>query len=910
MPKTIVPLSRTQPAHDSEELVPRTSYQAIYPNLMAKTARCVYIHGPAGYGKSGMLTQLYRDISEQGESQTAWLSLSSDQEGVRSFIPALAQSLQRNCQGLGAGSDALMSASDKLELSVLTGVLGNELFSHPKAVAVFIDGFEHINDPAAETFLASLLLNSHPEFRILIAGRGDFPARFESLRSKGIAYSIGPEALRLNLQETLHYLNKVHDIPAASDQASVFMQASDAWPLALNMYASRYKTNTGRTRLALDVDSIMPDVFSYFETEIMPGVDADLRKRLIEVSLCNTIDPDFVNELYDDGPSFIDQLTLLNLFLRPFGNSNNFRYHKLFHEFLRSKQSTIPLRRRKQIHQQASLWFLNQNNYVEAIYHALAVSDWETAIYAIDNHRLEIMTHNQLPLVWQWLSAIPQSVVNQHPRLLLMLSWHHAIERNPRTSIQYLSSIKEKDRGALALSEDHDVHIELAALQSVIIVNQGLYSEMMQLCKDSTKHNLNDNRIFNNVYTAALVYAFTQLGELDTAHRLAVRIEHFRFESNVLSSIYRFVFRGLAYRSACQLDAAEAQHLRAISIAQDMLGDEDARFSVPEAMLLEIYYLKDEWHLADQYRPQCERLERESVSAEPVIAAYGTLARLAFANNQHDKALDHLAQGESYGKTKSCDKTIAHMLALRCFFLLQLGDTGSAESLLTELKELDQLSPNNAMVESHGLWSDVGFCRVIAATYVEQSKKALKHSPAQLSQYAVHARKNRRHFELLQIHLLEAINYDIEGKRQTARKKMVQVLEQAAGSNIIRLFLDNGNIALELLTDVLRHWDSVKQHLEQGIDEEFITKLKHKLQIPDVKTLTGDIDKLAADTLNARDIALLGYIGDGLKNRDIAEAMSLSENTIAWHLKNLYAKLNAKNRTSAVSQARKLKLID
>lgn len=174
----------------------------------------------------------------------------------------------------------------------------------------------------------------------------------------------------------------------------------------------------------------------------------------------------------------------------------------------------------------------------------------------------------------------------------------------------------------------------------------------------------------------------------------------------------------------------------------------------------------------------------------------------------------------------------------------------------------------------------------------------------------MHARKNRRHFELLQIHLLEAINYDIEGKRQTARKKMVQVLEQAAGSNIIRLFLDNGSIALELLTDVLRHWDSVKQHLEQGVDEDFIIKLKHKLQIPDVKTLSGDIDTLAADTLNARDIALLGYIGDGLKNRDIAEVMSLSENTIAWHLKNLYAKLNARNRTSAVSQARKLKLID
>ena len=46
-----------------------------------------------------------------------------------------------------------------------------------------------------------------------------------------------------------------------------------------------------------------------------------------------------------------------------------------------------------------------------------------------------------------------------------------------------------------------------------------------------------------------------------------------------------------------------------------------------------------------------------------------------------------------------------------------------------------------------------------------------------------------------------------------------------------------------------------------------------------------------------------------LKGISTAQAMSLSENAIAWHLRNLYVKLHASNRTSAVNIARQLRLL-
>jgi len=65
-----------------------------------------------------------------------------------------------------------------------------------------------------------------------------------------------------------------------------------------------------------------------------------------------------------------------------------------------------------------------------------------------------------------------------------------------------------------------------------------------------------------------------------------------------------------------------------------------------------------------------------------------------------------------------------------------------------------------------------------------------------------------------------------------------------------------------------------------------------------------DMSKPLADpfgTLTARERELLAALGDGLTNAAIASALDISVNTVKFHLKNLYEKLNVKNRSQAVS---------
>ncbi len=55
--------------------------------------------------------------------------------------------------------------------------------------------------------------------------------------------------------------------------------------------------------------------------------------------------------------------------------------------------------------------------------------------------------------------------------------------------------------------------------------------------------------------------------------------------------------------------------------------------------------------------------------------------------------------------------------------------------------------------------------------------------------------------------------------------------------------------------------------------------------------------------LSEREVAILRLVAEGLSNYEISQRISLSENTVKYHLKNILQKLNAHNRTEAVTFA-------
>ena len=80
-------------------------------------------------------------------------------------------------------------------------------------------------------------------------------------------------------------------------------------------------------------------------------------------------------------------------------------------------------------------------------------------------------------------------------------------------------------------------------------------------------------------------------------------------------------------------------------------------------------------------------------------------------------------------------------------------------------------------------------------------------------------------------------------------------------------------------------------------------------EVPAPQFFTLNEKRLAELGITRRELEILELIANGLSNREIAEKLFVSENTVKTHSSRLFDKLSAKRRTQAVQLGKELGLI-
>jgi DNA-binding NarL/FixJ family response regulator len=65
-----------------------------------------------------------------------------------------------------------------------------------------------------------------------------------------------------------------------------------------------------------------------------------------------------------------------------------------------------------------------------------------------------------------------------------------------------------------------------------------------------------------------------------------------------------------------------------------------------------------------------------------------------------------------------------------------------------------------------------------------------------------------------------------------------------------------------------------------------------------------------AEGLTHREIEVLSLVAEGMSNKAVAQTLSISENTVKYHMKNVLRKLGVQNRTEAVTRAIRAELLN
>ncbi|MBL8981278.1 MAG: winged helix-turn-helix transcriptional regulator [Gemmatimonadetes bacterium] len=82
-----------------------------------------------------------------------------------------------------------------------------------------------------------------------------------------------------------------------------------------------------------------------------------------------------------------------------------------------------------------------------------------------------------------------------------------------------------------------------------------------------------------------------------------------------------------------------------------------------------------------------------------------------------------------------------------------------------------------------------------------------------------------------------------------------------------------------------------------------------EVHIPAPATFTRDDARVSELGLTPRELEILELIAQGLSNREIAERVFVSENTVKTHSSRVFEKLDVRRRTQAVQRGKELRII-
>ncbi|MFT7405501.1 LuxR C-terminal-related transcriptional regulator [Zhongshania sp.] len=909
--RSIVNLAKTRPPKSSIELIERQCLTLLQESHGSNGNYLV--SAPAGFGKTSLLVQYFNQLKLENK-QVAWLSVSENDSDPIHFLTGISYALQSLGKNIGVASQALIGSGMVLSFRVILTTLMNEILSFGEPITIILDDLHRSNSADIEDIMVELLGSGPHNLRIIISSRSSF-AKFGKLRARKNLIEISADDLRVNYSEAVKILSSKSLPSLSNDNIGLLLERVDGWINGLHIASLSLKKDTNIDEYIRRFSGRESDFSEYIECDIFSQLPDLIKNFLIETSILEILTPELCDAVTErhDSDSILAQLRRMNLFIVTLDEQLScYRYHHIFRSFLQEKMLSRKKKDLHLIHRRAYKWCIANNLLHEAINHMLVVEDWDYAADAIENSLEMLLSRNRLATLAIWINRLPVQYVKENPCLQLGLGWVAILQRDYSTAIEHCSNAEStlalaREQNTVAKNKLSKLLSNIEAQKGVITVvsdNEIQISEFANTVEiDISKEHI----FFRNTYIAALVYALMHQGRFDEGHRLAIENDILGDINNFRATVYILIFRGLGYRLSGHLKKANELYEKAQLIAGKGFKDQWMPFAVPSALSAEIYYEWGDLSRASECIQNSAVVRHESSVIEPLVCYYQISSKLAAAKGDIEKALQFLAEGEAIGKKDHYNRLVAAMLSERIRLLCKHGKLESAATVFIDLKKLSTLNiPQDN--SSHEYWSEVQYyVDMGACIYFLGIGKPEQAIPI-LNRQSALARKLNQDRHLIKILLIEASALLQLGKDRSVLNRLTESIQLGANGSFLQTFIESDPALHEAFQKTLSRWPNDGDLNSSLEGEQYLATLKENFGVSRsaIEEITTDINDI--EPLTPRELDLLKLLAKGLKNKELAIEMSVSQHTIAWHLKNLYAKLRVANRTAAVTVARHFQL--
>jgi LuxR family maltose regulon positive regulatory protein len=454
-------VTKFRPPRPRAEHVRRRRCLAVADGPLA--GRHLLISAAAGAGKSTLAAQWAAAIGK-----TAWVSLGTEDSAGGQVWAAVICALQTVAPEIGgAALPALLGGADTG--SVLAHLV-DDLAELEEPVAIVLDDFHLITDPAAGSELEWLLANAPDPVRICVCSRAEPQVHVRRLIARGLLCELRNVDLSFDQDETVEFMHDRLALNIEPDTAAELGRRVDGWAAGLYLTALSLRGGASVEELFGGLEAGDRRIRDYISSQMIGQLPPERRELLESLALL----PRFCAELCDhvlartDSGDLIEELDNSNLFVIPLDREGRwFRLHHLFARVLAARAGRRDPDGVAELHRRAASWHNAKGNTGEAIEHFVAARDFEAAAELIAAAiPVQINVSRLLGTLSAWLDLLPASLVGDRPALCIGRAWVAAINGRKQDAQEWVDRALALPDGGPLPSGAASAAAEAALLQA------------------------------------------------------------------------------------------------------------------------------------------------------------------------------------------------------------------------------------------------------------------------------------------------------------------------------------------------------------------------------------------------------------------------------------------------------------
>lgn len=858
------------------------------------------ISAAAGYGKSTLASCWLATCECPG----AWLSLDERDNDLRLFLTYFLEAIRIPFPSALQETLALVKARTLPAVSVLAASLLNELDRIEQAFILVLDDFHRIREPSVIDLLDEVLRYPPRSMHLVLACRRDPFLPISSLVARGLVTEICARDLCFTEEETATFLDRVLGYSVEEATAVSWTEKTEGWVTGLRMAAHSLRHQPDVAAKILEAPGNTSGVVGYLFDEVLAVQPPVFRRHLLRSSildrfcapLCDVLRASGVEAEAPeiDGQGFMTWLQENNLFLTPLDSENRwFRHHHIFQDLLRGqlKRECTP-EEIAALHHGVSDWFAEKGLLEEATEHAVAGGDSLRAAQLVEQARLPLLNsiENWLSLS-RLLGSLPDTIKAERAELLLAQAWvifHHGKLEAIPPILDQVESLLSNDAG------EQSLYGEVDFFRGYMLAWQNEGARSLKHLEDALERVPVTHYLIRDTAEMMVGLATQLVGEKERALQRLTDLIYSQPSPNPIRKWGLLV--SLSYIHMISGELAEAfTEIRELTDLAINTGNVFAK--AHSSYLLGLIHLyRNELDAAIPYLSQAAE-HRYTLISVMAVDAMAALTYAYQALDMPDKSNATLALLFEY--VRDLDDPACSTLARSCKARLSImqGKPQSAYRLLRKG------SPPPGFMGFFTEIPAITHCRGLLA---EGSGASLREVEKRLQEYVQVSQAAHNTCQMIGIMVLLALTYQKQGRGDESLSVLDRALILARPGGFMRPFLEPGAPMVDLLkrlkkeTEDTSFIDQILAAFKEKEDEGRVAAEGSDAQVPPPP---AERVQPLIEPLTNRESEILERLGQRLQNKEIAEQLFISSETVKGHVKNIYQKLQVGNRREAVTRA-------